>query len=116
MGGSFGIAIINTFIAHRAAVNRSALVTHANAANPATAEHMRIGVINFMAHGSNLIRAGQQALAALEATINRQTFLMSYMDAFFLLAALNALCIPLVIVTIKKKKATQATKMVIPDH
>jgi len=60
-------------------------------------------IANFMAHGANYLRAVQQALGALEATVVRQTFLMSYMDAFLLLAILNALCIPLVIITIKKK-------------
>ena len=74
-------------------------------------------IANFMAHGANYLRAVQQALGALEATVVRQTFLMSYMDAFLLLAILNALCIPLVIITIKKKVANKApVKMTIPDH
>jgi DHA2 family multidrug resistance protein len=117
MGGSFGIALINTYIAHRAANNRTSLITHITASDSATHQRMQGFIANFMAHGANYLRAVQQALGALEATVVRQTFLMSYMDAFLLLAILNALCIPLVIITIKKKTANKApAKMTIPDH
>jgi DHA2 family multidrug resistance protein len=115
MGGSFGIAIINTFISHRAAANRLSLIDHLNTGNPAVSERIKLAIINFVAHGSNYLTASRQAVAALEATVSRQTFLMSYMDAFMLLATLNACCIPLVIVTIKKKKS-KAAKITIPDH
>jgi len=54
-------------------------------------------------------------LAALESIVVRQTFLMSYMNAFFLLAIMNALCIPLVILTMKKKAAIKSGKVQIPD-
>lgn len=115
MGGSFGIAIINTFIAHRAAANRLSLVNYVAPGNPEIAERIRLTVVNFMGHGSNYWTASKQAIAALENVVNRQTYLMSYMDAFLLLASLNALCIPLVIITIRKKKKLN-TKLVISDH
>lgn len=115
MGGSFGIALINTFIAHRAAFNRQSLVNHATSDNPATMERLRSAVSNFMAHGSNAFSAGKQAIAALEATVNRQTYLMSYMDAFLLLASMNFCCIFLVLITIKKKRKP-VSKVVISDH
>ncbi len=117
MGGSFGIALINTYIAHRAANNRTSLITHITASDSVTHQRMQGFIANFMAHGANYLRAVQQALGALEATVVRQTFLMSYMDAFLLLSILNALCIPLVIITIKKKTTDKApVKMTIPDH
>jgi DHA2 family multidrug resistance protein len=117
MGGSFGIALINTYIAHRAAANRTALITHVTASDAVTHQRMQGFIANFMAHGANYLHAVQQAFGALEATIDRQTFLMSYMDAFLLLSILNALCIPLVIITIKKRVANKApVKMTIPDH
>ena len=115
MGGSFGIALINTFIAHRAAANRLSLIDHLTPDNPAISLRIKIAVANFMAHGSNYLTAGRQAIAALEATVERQTYLMSYMDAFMLLATLNACCIPLVITTIRKKKK-QVSNITISDH
>jgi DHA2 family multidrug resistance protein len=68
-----------------------------------------------MAHGSTYLRALQQSLGALENTVVRQTFLLSYMDAFLLLAILNACCILLVILAIKKRAVVKAGKVEVPD-
>ena len=117
MGGSFGIALINTYIAKRAGANRNSLIAHVTATDSATNARMQSFIRNFMAHGANYLRAVQQATGALEATVARQTFLMSYMDAFLLLAIMNACCIPLVLLTIKKRAAAKVTaKVVIADH
>ncbi|MES2111259.1 MAG: DHA2 family efflux MFS transporter permease subunit [Bacteroidota bacterium] len=117
MGGSFGIALINTYIANRAAVNRTALVSHVTAADPATQMRLEGFVRNLVAHGATYLRAMQQAIGGLENTVSRQTFLLSYMDAFLLLAMMNACCIPLVIMTIKKRKAGSPQKpVVVSDH
>ncbi|MBS1660986.1 MAG: MFS transporter, partial [Bacteroidetes bacterium] len=109
MGGSFGIALINTYIAHRAAWNRSSLVSHMTASDFATQERLRLATSRFVAAGATELDASRRALAALESTVVRQTYLMSYMDAFFLLALLNAVCIPLVVTTIRRKKAAAAS-------
>ncbi|MDB5159587.1 MAG: family efflux transporter permease subunit [Mucilaginibacter sp.] len=117
MGGSFGIALINTYIAKRAAVNRTSLISHITASDAVTQSRMQGFINNLVAHGSNYLRAVQQSVAALENTVVRQTFLLSYMDAFLLLSILNAACIPLVLITIKKRPAQQTpVKMTISDH
>ncbi len=117
MGGSFGIALINTYIAHRAAANRMTLVTHVTSTDPATRLRIASSTNYFMSHGANYFQAARQAIGALEAAVVRQTFLLSYMNAFMLLAIMNGICIPLVITTIKKRKAAEpAPKMVISDH
>jgi DHA2 family multidrug resistance protein len=115
MGGSFGIALINTYIANRAAANRTALIVHVTASDPLTLQRQHSLINNFMVHGSTYLKAIQQSLGALENMVVRQTFLLSYMDAFLLLAILNASCIPLVILTIKKRKVLKAGKVEIPD-
>ena len=115
MGGSFGIALINTYIAHRAAVNRTDLVTHITSTDPATRQRLEMATGNFMAHGANYMQAMKQAIAALEGMVVRQTYLLSYLNAFLLLAILNAACIPLVLITIKRRKAN--VKITVPsDH
>jgi MFS transporter, DHA2 family, multidrug resistance protein len=117
MGGSFGIALINTYIAKRAAANRTSLVSHVTESDPATQQRIRGFVNNLMAHGSTYLRALQQAIGGLENTVVRQTYLLSYMDAFLLLAIMNASCIPLVIMTIKKRSTDKPQqKVVISDH
>jgi DHA2 family multidrug resistance protein len=108
MGGSFGIALINTYIAHRVAYNRTILVSHIGATDPSTQERLSLATNRFVSAGATAWQASRQALAALEATVVRQTYLLSYMDAFLLLFLLNACCIPLVVITIRKKKAAAA--------
>jgi DHA2 family multidrug resistance protein len=108
MGGSFGIALINTFIAHRLAWNRSSLVSHLTAYDLPTQLRLRQATQYFASTATSVYQAGQQALAALEGAVVRQSYLISYMDAFRLLAILNACCIPLVLVTIRRKKAAAA--------
>jgi len=108
MGGSFGIALINTYIAHRSAFNRTTLVSHVTIGDNTTQEWLRLAANRMLSHGATVLQASRQALAALEATVVRQTYLLSYMDAFLLLALLNACCIPLVIITIRRKKAAGA--------
>ena len=115
MGGSFGIALINTYIAQRAAANRTSLIAHVTASDPLTILRRQSFIANFMAHGATYLRALQQSLGALENTVVRQTFLLSYMDAFLLLAILNACCIPLVLLTIKKRAVAKVGKTAIPD-
>ncbi|WP_225976275.1 hypothetical protein [Mucilaginibacter ginsenosidivorax] len=115
LGGSFGIALINTFISHRAAANRNALVSHIMATDPATNARLSFAVKKLIDHGATCLTATQQALAILEQTVVRQTYLLSYMNAFLLLSILNACCIILAVLTIKKKN-TPTGKIYIPDH
>lgn len=115
MGGSFGIALTNTYIAHREAANRTALITHVTSSDAFTLRRQQSYISNFIAHGSTYLHAVEQSLGALERVVVRQTFLLSYMDAFFLLALLNACCIPLVILTILKKRQATTGKVVVPD-
>jgi len=105
MGGSFGIALINTYVAHRVAYNRTSLVAHLTSYDVPTQLRLRQATEHFSATATSAYEAGRQALAALEGTVVRQTYLISYMDAFRLLAVLNAACIFLVLVTVRRKKA-----------
>jgi MFS transporter, DHA2 family, multidrug resistance protein len=111
-------ALNNTFIAHRAAANRTALITDITSIDPGTHERIQTGISHFMSTGASYVEAVRQSIGALEATVMRQTFLMSYMNAFLLLAIMNTGCIPLVIVKIRKRKADQqpTAKMTISDH
>jgi DHA2 family multidrug resistance protein len=92
------------------------LITHVGQTDPGTQRWLQSAVNRFMASGSTLWQASRQALAGLEATVSRQTFLLSYMDAFLLLFLLNAICIPLVLTTIRKKKAAAGPPPVVSDH
>ena len=118
MGGSFGIAIINTYIAHRAVANRTALIANITPYDSGTHERIQSGISHFMAAGASYLEATRQAIGALAAAVERETYLMSYMNAFLLLAIMNATCIALVIITILKKRTAPKSNapIVVSDH
>ncbi len=57
MDGSFGIALINTYIARRAAANRTALITNITSTDPGTAARIQPGITRFMAYGASFWQA-----------------------------------------------------------
>lgn len=110
LGGSFGIALINTYIAHRTGLHRTDLVTHLVPGSAATDARLAGITQSLIAHGASLFEAPQRALAVLEQTIVRQSTLLSYLDAFFLVALCCALCVPLVMLAGKPKSMGAAAR------
>ena len=97
MGGSFGIAFINTFLDHRAAAHRLSLVTRLVAGDPAT--EGRLGQLTraMLAKGSTAWEAPHRALGLLDATVQQQSYLLSYIDAFRFVGFLSLACVPLIL-------------------
>ena len=108
IGGSFGIALINTFIAHRIASHRFDLVTDASAGAIGTDTRLRALATAMQAHGSTPWQAGRQALGVLELTISRQASLLSYLDAFRMVGLIALVCIPVIFIAGRAKKPTPA--------
>ncbi len=111
MGGSFGIALMNTYIAHRVAFNRNLLVSHINTSDYLTQQRLLASTQYFISKGSDCFEATKQALVALENSVTKQTFLLSYMNAFSLIALTNACCIVLVLVTLMAGKKRNKIKI-----
>lgn len=103
LGGSFGIALINTYIAHRMGANRTALITHVTNYDPVSQDRISALTHFFMSKGASLATAQQQAYAALEGEVSRQAALLSYMDAFKLVVVFFLLCIPLILFLRQKR-------------
>jgi DHA2 family multidrug resistance protein len=102
LGGSFGIAFINTYIVHRMATHRNTLISHLSIYDTATQERLNQLTHGFMSRGASLATAKQQAYMALEGTVVRQSTLLSYMDAFVLVAIFFLACVPLIIAVRRK--------------
>jgi DHA2 family multidrug resistance protein len=106
-GGSFGIAFVNTFLAHRLASNRAGLLTHVSIYDPATRERLSGTVAALVAKGAPAVTAQQQALAMIDGTVTRQAMLLSYTDAFILVAIFFVACVPLIMIVRRKKKESE---------
>ncbi|MFY9923825.1 MAG: DHA2 family efflux MFS transporter permease subunit [Opitutaceae bacterium] len=97
MGGSFGIAFINTFLDHRTAAHRLSLVTHLAAGDPATEGRLAQLTRAMIARGASAWEAPRRALGILDATVQQQSSLLSYIDAFHFVGYLCLACVPLIL-------------------
>ncbi len=108
LGGSFGIAIVTTFIHLRQGNHRVDLLSHVNIYDPLFNERFSALNSGFIAKGFPAERAQQLAHKAIEGAVVKQTFLMTYMDAFWLVGIFFILCIPLLYLQRFKKGAPVA--------
>ena len=111
LGGSFGIAIVNTYLDHRMMINRTALISHVSQYSFATQQRLDMLTQGFMAKGSTAYVAKQRALAALEGMVVRQTMVKSYLDVFMFVTIFFVLCLPLIL-TIRKGHTPVSAEMV----
>jgi DHA2 family multidrug resistance protein len=98
LGGSFGIAGINTYLDHRAAWHRLSLVSRIAVGDPATDGRLSQLTRAMVARGSTSWEAPRQALGILNATVERQSHLLSYLDAYHLVEFILLACIPIILV------------------
>jgi MFS transporter, DHA2 family, multidrug resistance protein len=107
LGGSFGVAIVATFIQHRAWAHREDLLRYVTPFDFAMRERLDTIVHGLMARGSALVEAQRQAYAAIDGIVTKQAYLLTYMDAFRTIGVFFICCIPLVVLF--KKVRTPAT-------
>lgn len=115
LGGSFGISIVNTYMAHRVAAHRNDMIGHITPDNPIAMERINTLIAYFQQRGFGFADANLRALKVMENIVARQSALLSYRDAFLLVGILFTIAIPLLFFVFKsKKKAVDLTA--IPDH
>ncbi|HVB02271.1 MAG TPA: DHA2 family efflux MFS transporter permease subunit [Chitinophagaceae bacterium] len=96
LGGSFGIALITTFIDRRMAYHRAMLIPNINSYNYAYNTRFNQLVHAFMGKGYGLLDAKHMALQAIDGVLTRQTMLMSYTDVFWIVGVFFLCSIPLI--------------------
>jgi DHA2 family multidrug resistance protein len=96
LGGSFGIAIITTLLHLRQGFHRNTMLSQFDLYNPAFQERMTMLLNNFRSKGYADADAQQLAYKAMEGSILKQTFLLSYIDAFWFVGIFLLLSIPII--------------------
>jgi DHA2 family multidrug resistance protein len=95
IGGSLGIAVATTLLARRQQLHTSVLGAHVDPYSPqarALLDQLRAA---FMARGADLATATDQARAAAFGLVQRHAAMLSFTDAFRLMALLFASLLPL---------------------
>ncbi len=103
LGGSFGIALITTFMATQNVAHRSSMVSRLSADNPIMQQRIHSMQQNFIAHGKTPDQALQSTYQSLDYMINKQTAVLSYMDVFLYLGILFLAFVPFILIVKEKK-------------
>jgi DHA2 family multidrug resistance protein len=104
IGGSFGVAIITTFMARQNMFHRSTLVSKLSVDDPAVMARVTAMQHGFMAKGMQPNTALQSAYKALDYAVTGQANVLSYMDVFYYLGILFLFCIPFVLFVKRNKQ------------
>ncbi|WP_162127702.1 MDR family MFS transporter [Flavobacterium phycosphaerae] len=103
LGGSFGIAIITTFLARFGQEHRVNLIAHLDMTKVNVQDRIHALQRGFMAKGFSPEVALQKAYKVLDFGVTKQSTVLSYMDVFLYLGVLFLICIPFILL-IKKGK------------
>ena len=108
LGGSFGIAFLNTYIYNMGAYHRVNLVSNLYAGNPIYDQRIAGAAAQLVANGSSATDAHMGALQILNGAVMAQASTMSYNDAFLLLGISFVFAFPAVFLLHKPKKGAAA--------
>lgn len=114
LGGSFGIAMVNTFLTNRNALHRSDLVSNITTYNPLATSRLQTYTQYFITKGASNFDAHNNAVKLIDNGIARQANLLSFSDAYLLVGIIFLCSLPLLLLTSagKGKKAA----VVLSDH
>ena len=108
LGGSFGIALITTFMASQNVVHRTNFVSKMAVDNPMVQQRIQGMQRNYMAHGMTPDVALKTAYQTLDYMVMKQSGVLSYMDVFLYLGVLFLICIPFVLMVKGNKQPKKA--------
>jgi DHA2 family multidrug resistance protein len=97
LGGSFGVAVIITFMSNRLVAHEANIANHLDKFNPAVQNRIAGMQHSFMANGKAPNIALQDAYQAMQGTVMKQASVLSYMDVFLYIGIMFLICIPFVL-------------------
>lgn len=103
LGGSFGVALITTFMARQNMVHRSDLVSKLDTNNPDVLNRVNGMAHSFAAKGMDAATALKSGYRAIDYSVTKQAAVMSYMDVFLYLGLMFLICIPFILMVKAKK-------------
>jgi MFS transporter, DHA2 family, multidrug resistance protein len=109
LGGSFGIAILATYVTVRTQFHRVDLLSNVYAGNPLVDDRVRLLTADLAARGYGPVAAEKGALAILDQQVMRQASMLSYNDAWMLLL-ITFLVVAPAILLLRKPRGTTASR------
>ncbi|CCH03166.1 drug resistance transporter, EmrB/QacA subfamily [Fibrella aestuarina BUZ 2] len=103
LGGTFGTAIMTTYISTRTVFHSSRLGDNISVYNPLSADRLRQYTQLFLSKGDALVTATSKAYRLLQGSVVKQALVMTYADAFLIIGGFFLVCVPLLLLFIGKK-------------
>ena len=97
IGGSFGIAIMTTFISRRAQMHQTRLVENIQPSNLHAGQALQGLEQWFYRQGSDAVTAHRKALAAIYGMVQRHASMLSFVEAFWMMAILFLVMLPFIL-------------------
>ena len=95
IGGSFGIALMTTFLARRGQFHQSNLVAHITAGSLPTQRMTGAAQAWFYSHGASAYDAHRKALGALYGMVQQHAAMLAFVEAFWIMAVMFFSLLPL---------------------
>jgi len=111
IGGSSGIATVTTLLARRAQYHQAVLVSHLTPYDPAYRDTVARVASVLVAHGSGPPDAAQGAAGVVYGTLLKQSSMLAFADAFWVMAVLFIAIIPLMFLLKKTGPARGAIQV-----
>jgi DHA2 family multidrug resistance protein len=108
LGGAFGIAVMNTYVAQRYAVHRYDLVSNLQQSDPNLIQRLSQYQAGALSAGVNSTQSTEFSYKILDLAVTKQSFLMAYADSFLLIALFFVCVIPFMFL-LRTKKIDKAT-------
>lgn len=97
LGGSFGIALITTFMSIGNATHRSDLLTNITPDNAVFVQRYNGMVAKYMSAGMSPNAASATAYKMIDGSVMRQAAVLTYMDVFLYIGIMFLVCVPFVL-------------------
>jgi len=105
LGGSFGVALISTYLSRDIIGHRSNIVRSLDIYNPAVQNRVKAIAAGMQAKGMAPNVALKSAYQMMDGSVTVQSTILSYMDIFLYVGCMFLICVPFVLIFIKRSKA-----------
>jgi len=103
LGGSVGLAVINTYVTRRISAHRIDLMSNLSLYNPASNERLQNLTMQLAANGKSGEEARQLAMGIMNGSLSTQSSILAYSEGFMMIGIICAVILPLVFLAKIKK-------------
>jgi DHA2 family multidrug resistance protein len=115
LGGSFGVALISTYLTRDDQLHRSDLVSDLSVNSAKVQQRIEALTRGFQLKGMTQDAAKKTALLLQDRLVDVQATVLSYMDIFLWIGVMFLICVPFVIVFIKRSRRKAATDHMVQE-